>query len=111
MSRKKDFDFLKQEAEVFSFRWLKVLFLHKKLEKKICLAWSLPKSYISQAVLRNRFKRWGKENLKRSSFKGDLFLLFLKRDKSFYRDIKRKDFDIVFEKILSALDKKTKKSS
>ena len=66
----------------------------------------MPKKYIEKASLRNRFRRWGKENLKIKGFKGKAFVIFLKRDKSFYRTIKRKDFDFVFEKFFECLDKK-----
>ena len=110
LSRKKDFDFLKNSAENFSFQWLKAFFFYKKGEKGISLAWGLPKNYISQAVLRNRLKRWGRENLKKSDFKGLLFILFLKQDKNFYKNMKRTDFDATFKKLLQTLDKKTKKS-
>ena len=106
LSRKKDFDRLKQTAQVFSYQWLKAFFLYEERDKSISLAWSLPKSYIAQAVLRNRLKRWGREALRKNAFKGHLFIVFLKREKSFYRNMKRKDFDSVFKKLLENLEKK-----
>ena len=111
LNRKKDFDFLKKEAEIFTFRWLKALFLYKQKDKSTRLAWVMPKKYIKQAVLRNRLKRMGREVLKKSAFKGSLIVFFLKREKGFYKNLKRKEFNIVFEKLLLVLDKKAKKSA
>ena len=106
MSRKKDLILLKQSAQVFSYQWLQVFFLYEKRDKGINLAWSLPKSYVTQAVLRNRLKRWGREALKKSAFRGSLLIFFLKRDRLFFKNIKRKEFDSVFEKFLEKWDKK-----
>ena len=106
LSQKKDFDSFKQQAQVFSHQWLKVFFLYEKRKTGISLNWSLPKAYITQAVLRNRFKRWGREALGKSEFKGFIFVLFLRRNKDFYKKMKRKDFDSVFKVLLETLDKK-----
>ena len=105
LSGKKDFNFLKRKAQVFSYQWLKVFFLCEEKGKRISLAWSLPKSYVAQSVLRNRFKRWGREALRKSAFRGKIFVVFLRRDKSFYKNMRRKDFDSVFKAFLESLGK------
>ena len=107
LSGKKDFIFLRQGARVFSYQWLKVFFLYREEDKNINLAWSLPKSYVTPAVLRNRFKRWGREALRQSLFRGKIFIVFLKKDKSFYKKMKKKDFDNVFKNFLENFGKKT----
>jgi len=103
LSRKQEFKLLKKESKRFSEKWLKILFLHKNTSKKLKLAWSLPKKYVPEAVTRNRLKRWGRENMKNSSLKGLALIVFFQRSKSFYKNLKRKDFNCVFNCVLEKI--------
>lgn len=71
--------------------------------KALKLAWILPKKYIPSSVVRNRLKRWGRDNLRKIFLEGWILVIFLKRDKSFYKSLKRKDFDNVLGHILEKI--------
>ena len=103
LSRKKDFDLLKKKALPFSCQWLKALFLYEEKAAGIKPAWSLPKKYVSDSVTRNRLKRWGRENLRKSPLKGFLLLVFFQRERGFYKKLRRKDFDYVFNRVLEKI--------
>lgn len=105
LNRKKDFDLLKKSARAFSFRWLKIFFLYKK-EGSLQVAWSLSKRNISSSVLRNRLKRWGRENMRRSHLMGLALVVFLRRDRDFFKNLRREDFDFVFNSVLEKIDRK-----
>lgn len=107
LSQKKDMNLLRKEAKAFTHQWLKTLFLCEPKAPHLKLAWSLPKKYISDAVTRNRLKRWGREKLRKSSLRGLALMVFFKRDKAFYKNLKRKDFDYVFDCILEKISSKT----
>lgn len=107
LSQKKEFDLLKKKALKFSYLWLKAFFLSEDKAKGLKLAWSVPKKYVPDSVTRNRLKRWGRENLRKSSLKGLIFMVFLRREKAFYKKLKRKDFDDVFKVVLEKISSKT----
>ena len=74
-------------------------------DKEVLCHWSLPKRCVSRAVDRNRLKRWGRENLKAIEIKGRLLVIFLPaKEKGFYKNLGRKDFDSVFYKVLGELE-------
>ena len=104
LSQKKDFNLLKDQAVFFSYKWLKVYFYGERPEV-LKVAWRLPKKYVSHSVVRNRLKRWGRENLRKSSLSAGLILMvFLQvKDENFYKKLKRKDFDLVFYTILEKI--------
>ena len=99
---------LKKSAKVFSESFLKVLFLEQKGDPR--MAWSLPKAFISLAVSRNKIKRWGRDSFKKTGLEAWIFVMALKRDKKFYKDLKRKEFDHVFEKIIKKTQQKRPKA-
>ena len=103
LSQKKEIDRLRNQARVFSYCWLKAFFLYEEKTKTLKLAWSLPKKYVADSVTRNRLKRWGRENLKKSSLRGLILMGFFQKNKSFYKKLKRKDFDYVFNHILEKI--------
>ena len=107
LKQRKDFDLLKRQSVSFSYQWLRI-FLYIRSRKVLKVAWSVKKTYISQAVVRNRLKRWGRENLKASSLSGFCFVVFLKKkDKNFYKRLKRKEFDDVFKALLEKVTGKS----
>lgn len=102
LNGKKDFDLLKKQGSVFSHQWLKVFFFNQTA-KDLKMAWSLPKRLIPLSVVRNRLKRWGRENLRKSSARGLFLFVLLARDKAFYKNLKRRDFDNVFTKLMEKI--------
>lgn len=107
LSLKKDFDLLKSQARSFSCQWLKAFFASDEKSNSLKAAWSLPKRHVADSVTRNRLKRWGRERLRGSSLKGLILLSFLKRERGFYQQIRRKDFDSVFDRLLEKIKKES----
>lgn len=71
------------------------------------LHFSLPKQYIPRAVDRNRLRRWGREEWQKANLlKIGGFLIFLKKEKEFYRHLKRQEFKLVFTGIIKKLKEK-----
>ena len=103
LSQKKDFESLKKQGQQIDHLWLRAYFLNDKKVKGLKVAWSLSKKQIPRAVIRNRFKRWGRENLKQTTLKGLVLLVFSKKDKEFFKNLKRKDFDNVFHGVLQKM--------
>ena len=83
--------------KTYRYRWLKGVSLKNNFQK---LFWSLSKKDIPQAVIRNRLKRWGRENMKKASCKTSFLFVFLSQKKGFYENLRRKDFDAVFNEVL-----------
>lgn len=72
------------------------------------LHFSLPKKYIPRAIDRNRMRRWGREEWRKTPFiKTRGFLIFLKKEKDFYRHLKRKEFNHAFTGIIKNLKEKS----
>lgn len=108
-----------------SYKWLKLSFTQGGEPPHVF--WITSKKNIPLAVTRNRLKRWGrlffkervfkefkniekdkqkkveKESKKRDIFRGDWMVFFLKEKDSFYKNLKRKDFDYVFKKAFGEL--------
>lgn len=68
------------------------------------LGWTIPK-FVGNAVLRNRLKRWGREfirefhNRPSSRDRGfDVNIVLRRRSKEFYKELRRKEFDVALEK-------------
>jgi ribonuclease P protein component len=70
--------------------------------------WTLPRQ-IGTAVVRNRFRRWGREYLRKWSKplnKGlDLNLVFKRKDKEFYKNLDHKEFDEALEKMVGKIER------
>ncbi len=108
LRKKRDILRLKKKGQGFFYDWIRVVYL-KEEERALFAAWSIPKKYIPRAVDRNRLRRWGRENLKKSLIrKGQLLTMFLPKEKGFYKNLKRKDFDNVFKNIMEKIYKKFK---
>lgn len=67
-------------------------------ETHIRCGWTIP-GHIGSAVLRNKFKRWGREYLKKWSALStlaeglDMNMILKRRPDGFYRELTHKDFD------------------
>ncbi len=73
--------------------------------------WTIPRQ-IGNAVIRNRFKRWGREYLrewsKQSQLSWDLNLVFKRREKEFYKNLKHGEFDEALDKMVTKLRRELK---
>ena len=103
LSEKKDFEVLKKRGKKFSHAWMSFIFSSHK-EKTLKLAWILSKKNISSAVLRNRLKRWGRDNLRKQALKGLILISCYKKEPGFYKSLRREEFDNVFFKILKKIN-------
>ena len=92
------------KTHLFSIRhfWMKGVFF-KETGK---LQFSLTKKTIPRAVDRNRIRRWGREEWKKVPFKTGGLFIFLKKEKNFYRYLKRKEFNHVFTEMMKKLKEK-----
>jgi ribonuclease P protein component len=77
-------------------RWLLVSFV-KNEKEGLRVGWTIP-SYIGGAVIRNRYKRWIRDNLKSVSeglhkIPLDVNILLRRRDAEFYRNVTREVFN------------------
>ena len=106
--KKKDIFLLKKKGHSFSSDWIRAAYFRND-EQGLYVAWSLPKKYIPRAVDRNRLRRWGRENLKEGALiKGQALMMFLPKEKDFYKKLKREGFNNVFENIMDKIYKKFK---
>jgi len=111
LSRSKDFENLRVQGQSFHVNsWLLVNMQRTEL---LCLrcGWTIPRQ-IGPAVLRNRFRRWGREYLRKWSAKRDkgldLNLVFKRKDKAFYKTLDHKDFDEALEKMVGKIERHLK---
>ncbi|MGI9549198.1 MAG: ribonuclease P protein component [Bdellovibrionales bacterium] len=107
LKTKKDFQSLKQAGKAFSYQWMRIIY-SKEPDKNGAIAWAFPKKYVSRAVDRNQMKRWGRELVKKSNLtQGLLLVTLLRRDKEFYKKLKREEFKSVFKSVLEKISKKS----
>jgi len=75
---------------------------------QIRCGWTIPRP-VGSAVLRNRFKRWGREYFRKWSAETDksldLNLIFKRREKGFYLSVNHKDFDGALDKLVVKLER------
>lgn len=87
--------------------WLLVN-LQKTESDQIRCGWTIPKQ-IGPAVIRNRFRRWGREYLRKWSADSkaslDLNLIFKRKEPGFYKSVSHKDFDGAMEKMVLKLQR------
>ena len=97
--RRADFLELKERGRFFHINsWLAVNF-KKNNQKSLRWAWTLPRK-TGKAVVRNRLKRWGRENLSDFRQKNlDVNFIFKIKTHAFYKNLKRDEFDKAFEKL------------
>jgi ribonuclease P protein component len=71
---------------------------------QIRCGWTIPRQ-VGSAVIRNRFKRWGREYLrdwsKRNQLSLDLNVIFKRCDKEFYKALRHGEFDEALEKMVA----------
>lgn len=111
LSRSKDFENLRVQGQSFHVNsWLLVNMQETQLFSLRC-GWTIPRQ-IGPAVVRNRFRRWGREFLRKWSAKSnkslDLNLVFKRRDKEFYKMMDHKDFDEALEKMVGKIERHLK---
>ncbi len=77
------------------------------LEQLRC-GWTIPRQ-IGGAVLRNRFKRWGREYLRAWTAKQqpslDMNLIFKRQAAGFYARVSHKEFDETMDKMVGKLER------
>jgi len=70
--------------------------------------WTIPRQ-IGPAVLRNRFRRWGREYLRKwaadSKLSLDMNLIFKRKEPGFYKSVSHKDFDGAMDKLVAKLQR------
>lgn len=106
LSRSKDFETLRANGHsIHITSWLLVNVQQTELSALRC-GWTLPRQ-IGTAVTRNRFRRWGREFLRKwsklSNKSLDLNLVFKRKDKSFYKTLGHKEFDEALEKMVGKI--------
>ena len=111
LSRSKDFENLRIQGQSFHVNsWLLVNIQRTDLSALRC-GWTIPRQ-IGPAVLRNRFRRWGREFLRKWSALHekslDLNLVFKRKDKGFYKTLDHKEFDEALEKMVGKIERSLK---
>ena len=100
LTRRADFLRLKERGRSFHVnQWLLVNF-EATDRGHLRGGWTIP-SYVGNAVVRNRLRRWGREFLRhqRSNFLGvDLNFVFKRRDKALFRGLTHAEFKAAMEK-------------
>ncbi len=75
---------------------------------EIRFAWTISAN-TAPSVVRNRFKRWGREffrNWPAAPPQGlDFNMIFKKQDKAFYKNLEHKEFNQVLKKVVSRFEK------
>ena len=108
LSSRSEFLRLKAKGQVFHVNsWLLVNLGRTEADIVRC-GWTIPKQ-IGSAVLRNRFRRWGREYLRRwatdSKLSLDMNLIFKRKEPGFYKSVSHKDFDGAMEKLVARLQR------
>jgi len=77
-------------------------------EDVIRCGWTFP-TYVGNAVTRNRLKRWGREEFAKwaaGQSKGkDINVVLRRRDKEFYKELSREEFNRAVSRIFRAFEK------
>ncbi len=103
LNKKKDFEKLKTQGQKLKQKFFFIVYRSNQLSYSR-VAWVFPR-WIGKAVLRNRFKRWGREVLRSIQYPEgqDLLIGFEKREKGFYKTMKYKIFCHTFKKVLQCI--------
>ena len=103
LNKKRDFEILKKKGRRLKKNFFFIIYRNNQLSYSR-VAWVFPR-WTGKAVLRNRFKRWGRDVLKKHQyFSGqDLLVGFEKRERSFYREMKYKVFCYNLEEALQCI--------
>ena len=103
LSKKRDFEILKKKGRRLKKRFFFIIYRNNQLSYSR-VAWVFPR-WTGKAVLRNRFKRWGREVLRKNPCCDgrDLLVGFEKKERSFYREMKYKVFYYNFKEVLQCI--------
>jgi ribonuclease P protein component len=107
LSRRKDFENLRARGNSFHVNsWLLVNMQPNQLKQLRC-GWTIPRQ-IGPAVLRNRFRRWGREFLRKHLVDKslDINFVFKRKESGFYKKLNHEDFDGAFAKMATQLSRK-----
>lgn len=87
--------------------WLLANVKKTQLDQVRC-GWTIPK-VVGTAVVRNRFKRWGREYFRKWSAENDksldLNLIFKRKEKGFYASVSHKEFDGALDKLVGKMSR------
>lgn len=108
LSRRADFLHLKATGQSFHVNsWLLVNLLRTETGEIRC-GWTISRQ-IGSAVVRNRFRRWGREYLREWSVgqnkSFDVNLIFKRKDKGFYKSVNHEEFDGAMDKMVAKLQR------
>ena len=103
LKSQKDFQQLKDQGQfVHITHWLAVSF-KKKNNNSLGWAWTASKK-IGTAVVRNRLKRWGRDFVREFDEENfDINFIFKVKNKEFYKNLSRVEFNQAFEKAFSKI--------
>jgi len=108
LSRRADFLDLKSNGQSFHVNAWLLVNLRTTTSDRIRCGWTIPKQ-IGKAVLRNRFRRWGREYLRKwavgQSCSLDMNLIFKRRGEGFYKSVSHEEFDEAMEKMVAKLER------
>lgn len=96
----------KNGKRLYPYNWL-IINLQKNNLSTNRYGWTVPK-FVGNAVLRNRFKRWGRDYLRHhhsllSDKSYDLNFVWKRKEKGFYKKISREDFEKCFYRAFKAI--------
>jgi ribonuclease P protein component len=106
-----DFTKLKTARKIVSSRVWLILSFQKNDGKGFRVGWTLP-SYVGTAVVRNRLKRWMREFLIQNQgsinkVDMDINIVLRRKGADFYKQLERKELDVVLSEVFQTLRNKT----
>jgi ribonuclease P protein component len=106
LTRRADFLNLRAAGQSFHVNsWLLVNYQKTDTETIRC-GWTIPRQ-VGPAVLRNRFRRWGREYLRKwaadAGLSLDMNLVFKRQAPGVYREVSHKEFDEALDKLVGRL--------
>jgi ribonuclease P protein component len=108
LSSRSEFLRIKAKGQVFHVNSWLLVNLEKTEADLVRCGWTIPRQ-IGPAVLRNRFRRWGREYLRKwtadAKFSLDMNLIFKRKEPGFYKSVSHKDFDGAMDKLVAKLQR------
>ena len=109
LSRRADFLHLKSAGITFHVNSWLLVNMQRTTTDQIRCGWTIPRQ-VGGAVLRNRFKRWGREYLRKWSVgqrqSVDMNLIFKRQAAGYYTRVSHKDFDEAMDKLVAQLQRR-----
>ena len=111
LSKRADFEKLRASGHSFHVNsWLLVNVQQTDSNEFRC-GWTIPRQ-VGPAVIRNRFRRWGREFLRKWLAKDgkscDVNFVFKRKEPGFYKGLNHEEFDGAFEKMAIQLARRIK---